>query len=428
VRDLGASFPRTSGAPGRHGLSRPGQNGRGAARQAAAAICPNVSVLRILFATPGYWPSTAYGGPIAKMRDLAGGLVGRGHTVEVVTTTLTAPDRRPDRTGRIESVDGVAVHYLGTPLRYRWMGITPSLRRTLAGLDRPDIVHVFGFRDFVGTVTARWAQRERIPFVFEGLGMVRPRLHKVALKRALDATIFRPVLAQAALLVAASSLESSEYLDAGIEPGRVAIRPNGFPAPVEAAKRPGPLRSLLGLDIETPLVLSVGRVAHGKGIELLVRALPAVPGAHLAVVGPDDRGLTTELKALADGLGLAGRVHFTGAWPSSPVPPALYSDADVCGLASAGESFGMAAAEAAAAGTALLVTDRCGIAELLRDGAGLVVSYDQTEISTALARLVADDDLRRRLGAGARGVAAAWAWPKVAGLQEDLYRRALGNG
>jgi glycosyltransferase involved in cell wall biosynthesis len=103
----------------------------------------------------------------------------------------------------------------------------------------------------------------------------------------------------------------------------------------------------------------------------------------------------------------------------------LYGDADVFVLASAHESFGMAAAEAAAAGRATVVTDRCGIAEMLRDGAGLVVPYDQVALGSAIARLIGDAGLRRRLGDGARAVAAQWSWPRVVELQETIYRQAL---
>jgi glycosyltransferase involved in cell wall biosynthesis len=88
----------------------------------------------------------------------------------------------------------------------------------------------------------------------------------------------------------------------------------------------------------------------------------------------------------------------------------------------------MAAAEAAAAGTASVVTDRCGIADLLGNEAGIVVPYEQRAVCAALARLLGDPELRRRLAAGARAVAAEWSWPRVVELQEDIYRQALERG
>jgi glycosyltransferase involved in cell wall biosynthesis len=359
------------------------------------------------------------------MRELAHGLVERGHTVEVVTTSLVSLDGTPGRVSRTELVDETVVHYLGTPLRYRWMGITPSLGGRLAKVERPDVVHVFGFRDYVGTRSARWARSRGIPYVFEGLGMVRPKLRKIAIKATLDRTIYRAVLEGAALCVATSEREADEYVDAGVARSRIVVRPNGFPTPVEPTKRPGPLRRQLELGESGALLLSLGRVAPGKGIELVVESLPALEGVHLAVVGPDERGTASELAALARRLRVDDRVHLVGPWPGSAPPLDVYGDADVFVLASAHESFGMAAAEAAAAGTVPVVTDRCGIADLLSDGAGIVVPHDRDALREALAQLVADPELRLRLAAGARLVAAEWSWQHVVELQEDVYWRAV---
>jgi glycosyltransferase involved in cell wall biosynthesis len=380
--------------------------------------------LRVLFTAPSYWPSTAFGGPVRQMYELAAGLVARGHAVEVVTTSLVNLDERPNRAARTELVAGSTVHYLGTPLRYRWIGITPSLGRRLGELPRPDVAHVFGFRDYVGTRSARWARREDVPYVFEGLGMLRPKLHKVKLKSMLDGTVYRGVVEGARLLVASSGREHGEYLDAGVDPSRIVVRPIGFPSPRETIERPGALRRQLGLEADVPLLLSVGRVAPGKGIDWLIRVLSELDGVHLVVVGPDDRGTTAELVTLARTLRLLERVHLLGPRPPSDVLE-LYGDADVFVLASASESFGMAAAEAAAAGTVPVVTDRCGIADLLGDGAGLVIPYDPVALGSAIAELLADPGLRLRLGEGARAVAAEWSWPRVVELQETIYRQAL---
>ena len=74
-------------------------------------------------------------------------LVAHGHEVEVVTTTIVDLAHRPASRSHVGVVDGATVHYLATPLRYRWMGITPTLPLELERLQRPDVAHVFGFRD-----------------------------------------------------------------------------------------------------------------------------------------------------------------------------------------------------------------------------------------------------------------------------------------
>src|SRR5687767_4326312 len=105
--------------------------------------------LRILFASPAWWPAVAFGGPVWVGRELTARLAARGHRVEVLTTSLLDVNRPPAGRTRVDDVAGARVHYLGTPLRYRWMGITPSLPLALTRLERPDVVHVFGFRDVV---------------------------------------------------------------------------------------------------------------------------------------------------------------------------------------------------------------------------------------------------------------------------------------
>ena len=378
--------------------------------------------LRIVFAAPAYWPATAFGGPVPVMRALARELTALGHHVDVVTTTVTSIGTRPARRSRVAALDGVTVRYLGTPARFRWFGVVPSLGRALDALPRPDVVHVFGFRDFVSTVTARWCRTNEIPYVFEPLGMFRPKLRKVRLKRALDATLYRPVPRGAALAIAASEIERRE-LEAVVPTERIAIRPNAFPTPYDPPARPGPLRERLGLDAETPLVLSVGRIARGKGLEHLVAAVTSMERVHLAIVGPDDgHGLTSQLLLLRQRLGANGRVHLLGTVES---PLQLYGDADVLALPSAHENFGMVAAEAAAAGTASILTDRCGIAALLRDRGALVVPYGEAPLRDGLERLLGDDRLRAELGRAAREVAAELSPASVARLQAEIYERVV---
>src|SRR5262245_59034456 len=135
--------------------------------------------LRILLASPAYWPAHAFGGPVVVTRELVSRLVERGHALDVLTTTLRDVGGRPPARTTVATVDGAPVAYLGTPLRYRWMGITPSLPLALRRLERPDIAHVVGFRDPVTTGVAAWCRARRVPYVFEPVGMFRPRLRKV---------------------------------------------------------------------------------------------------------------------------------------------------------------------------------------------------------------------------------------------------------
>jgi len=374
--------------------------------------------LRILFAAPVWSPSRAFGGPVTAAGELVRRLVGRGHAVDVLTTTIVDLATRPAAHSSAGMVDGALVHYLATPLRYRWMGITPTLPVALARLHRPNVAHVFGFRDPVTTGTAAWCRIAHVPYVFEPLGMFQPRLRKVLLKRALDATVYRGVARGAAAVVVASERERDDVIACGIPAGKVHVRGNGFPTP-EPDVADGDLRERLGIPASAPVVLYVGRIAAGKGIEHLLEAARQIPEAHLVLSGPDDRhGISAVLQRAQSEL--PGKIH---TLPLTEEPPrALYPQADVFVLASEGESFGMVAAEAAAAGTPVVVSDRCGIAGSFAEGEALVVPYDRAAVVDAIRRVLSDDGLRRRLARGGVEAARRTSWDHVTDAQEAIYR------
>jgi glycosyltransferase involved in cell wall biosynthesis len=239
--------------------------------------------------------------------------------------------------------------------------------------------------------------------------MFQPRLRKVLLKRALDATLYRGVARGAAAVVVASERERDDVLACGVPAENVHVRGNGFPEP-DATPANGGLREQLSIPAEAPLVLYVGRIASGKGIDHLLAAMRELPDAHLVIAGPDDRhGVSTD----------GDRVH---TLPMSEEPPRhLYPQADVFVLASAGESFGMVAAEAAAAGTPVIVSDRCGIAGFFEDGEALVVPYDRDAVVGAIRRVLSDDTLREQLAHGGRAAARRTSWEHVTDVQERIY-------
>jgi glycosyltransferase involved in cell wall biosynthesis len=367
--------------------------------------------LRIVFAAPAWAPSRAFGGPVVAAGELVRRLVARGHDVDIVTTTILDLHQRPAARSSVGVVDGATVHYLATPLRYRWMGITPTLPLALARLNRPDVVHVFGFRDPVTTGTAAWCRLAHVPYVFEPLGMFQPRLRKVALKRVLDVTLYRGVARGAAAVVVASERERDDVVACGVSEEKVVVRGNGFPEPTCPGSDPGHVRDDLGIPSDAPVILYVGRIAAGKGIEHLVAAVHELPDAHLVISGPDDR----------HGVAPSGeRVHVL---PMSEEPPShLYPQADVFVLPSAGESFGMVAAEAAAAGTPVIVSDRCGVAGFFEDGEAVVVPYDQDAVVGAIRCVLDDDELRARLSRGGPAAARRTSWDSVTDEQERIYR------
>jgi glycosyltransferase involved in cell wall biosynthesis len=380
--------------------------------------------LRILFASPAYWPAHSFGGPVVVGRELVSRLVALGHAVDVVTTTLTDVGGRPRLRTCVVDVDGAQVAYLSTPLRYRWMGVTPTLPLHLRRLERPAVAHVMGFRDPVTTGVATWCRLRGVPYVFEPVGMFRPRLRKVRAKRAFDATLARGVVSGARLVVVSSPGERDDVVAGGVDPARVRLRGNAFPSPPAAAEG-DPLAGIVPSG--APVVLYVGRIAAEKGVEHLLGAARRLPGVHVVLAGPDDRhGTMAAVQATLSDPATAGRVHVLPATPGPPFD--LYRRADVFVLASGGENFGLVAAEAAAVGTPVVVSDRTGVASAFGEGEALVVPYDREATIAAIARVLDDESLRRSLGAGALRAAQRKTWDAVTDTQVAIYEEALEPG
>lgn len=153
-------------------------------------------------------------------------------------------------------------------------------------------------------------------------------------------------------------------------------------------------------------VVAIGRLERQKGFDLLLQAFGAVrkvhPAAELRIVGEGSE--RRRLEHLTDRLGLARHVQYAG-W----VPDVwdVLADADVFVLSSRYEGFPNALLEAMACGVACVAFDcPSGPGEIIRqqvDGL-LVPAGAAQELATAVARLLADESLRRRLGAAAESV------------------------
>jgi glycosyltransferase involved in cell wall biosynthesis len=189
------------------------------------------------------------------------------------------------------------------------------------------------------------------------------------------------------------------------------------------------LRARLALEADQPVVLYVGRLTAVKGLRHLLEAFRAVtdPRAVLVLAGEgEDR---EALRALAQTLGLAGRVRFTG-YVAPEATTAYYAIAQVAVLPSvtmpAGkELWGLVVNEAFNQGLPVIASDAVGAAAggLLRhDVNGLVVpERDAPALAAALNRVLGQAEIRARLGRSARQTIEQWTPERmVAGFRAAI--------
>jgi glycosyltransferase involved in cell wall biosynthesis len=135
----------------------------------------------------------------------------------------------------------------------------------------------------------------------------------------------------------------------------------------------------------------VSRVRHEKGIDVL---LDAMPGERLLVVGDGPDRAALERRAPAN-------VVWAGQQPWERAI-ALMKGMDIVVVPSRFEGFGLAAAEAMAAGKAVVASDVDGLREVVGDAGVLVPAGDAVALGAALRRLLADPAERAALGRKAR--------------------------
>jgi glycosyltransferase involved in cell wall biosynthesis len=181
----------------------------------------------------------------------------------------------------------------------------------------------------------------------------------------------------------------------GVPAERVTVIPPGVTPslwyrPVPAARDSGPVR-----------ILFVGGDLRRKGGDVLLDAFAALHQER-----PDVELHLVTKTSLAERPGV--HVH-GGLGPNSPELIALYHGSDIFCLPTRGDCLPMVLSEAGAAGLPLVSTAVAGIPEIVRDGeTGIVVPVDDTRaLTVALRTLVADPDLRRRLGIGAQELVVA---------------------
>ncbi len=296
-----------------------------------------------------------------------------------------------------------------------------------------DVVHIHSLFLFPQFAAYRAALSAGVPYIVSPRGALDPHLRKRArfAKAATNHLWQRSMLEHAAALHVTSDEEAR--LTADIAPRvRRHIVSNGIrwddyqnlPSGQAFRKR------YVGGSAD-PIVLYLGRLSHKKGIDILIRAFAlvqrAAPAARLAIVGPDDEGLTPAFIAQASREGVGDRVVFTGMLRGDDKLEALAAT-DVWALPSHSENFGVAVVEALAAGRATVISPAVNIApEIAAAGAGVVASLNAQAFAAEITALLRDPAKREALGVRAREFARRYDWSLVGPQLAAMYDEIAGE-
>jgi glycosyltransferase involved in cell wall biosynthesis len=241
-------------------------------------------------------------------------------------------------------------------------------------------------------------------------------------------------LRKARLVITVSGAFASQLQTHGVREDRIRVLHNSIVPDWLTPERAGDtqrLRDQLNIAEHEKVVLAVGRFSVEKALDDLVRAFALLQKqqprslVHLVLVG--DGPQRREIEELAASSGIQNRTHFIGQ-VSDPAP--YYALADVLALPSLSEGSPLALLEAMGAGLPIVATKVGGVPEMVQHekSALLVESRQPSQLSGALARVLNDEDLARKLGKGAQQMAHTRFTPQAHRAQRlAIYEEVLAG-
>ncbi len=377
------------------------------------------------------------GGPSFAMLGLAPAMASDGCHVHVLTTFKSGDD--PEMCADLEAA-GVAVTRVG-PVTGPLQRHAELKSKVDQAVSQADVVHIHGMWLEVLYLAATAAQRQKKPYLIRPCGMLDPWSLSQSRwrKKIMLALRVRKNLENAAALHFTADLERDLTAPLRLRPPAI-IEPNGVnlkevTIPVPESLHLRHAYPQLG---QGPVAFFLSRLHHKKGLDLLIQAFadvvkrwpeanaPNAPLPGLAIAGSGEPEYVESLIAMAANLEIADRVVFTGQLLGE-AKAAAFQSADVFCLPSHQENFGIAVAEALAAGTFVVISDQINIyREIVDAGLGDAVSLESNELADALLNRLKNPPQKAAARAG------VWAtdrynWDRIAERWVQVHYPTLLN-
>jgi glycosyltransferase involved in cell wall biosynthesis len=202
------------------------------------------------------------------------------------------------------------------------------------------------------------------------------------------------------------------------------VIPNGVPIP-DISESKAQIRDKLGLPLDVPLILFVGRLSHIKGVDILLRSLSRLNGREYRAMLAGTGAQRDELEQLAIQLGVRDKVDFLGlrddVWR-------LMLAADCLVLPSRWEGLPMVILEAMARAKPVIASAVGGIPEVIKDGVTgwLVPPEDPLALAETVNRVLSSPEMACSVGCAARElITTKFSIDVTAHRTLELYEKLL---
>ena len=390
--------------------------------------------MRILQIIPSI--SLVYGGPSQMVLGLSAALAAKNIDVTILTTDsngdigqlpLDVPLNEP-----IQQNGYQIIYFRCYPWR-RYKFSFSLLQWLNENARQFDLAHIHALFSPVTTLASTIARYHDLPYIIRPCGMLDPAdlQKKKRLKQIYATLLERPNLAGAAAIHFTSKEEAkiSERFGLGSTAKMPVPRDLVIPLGVTAGLFPKRLR-----ESQVPIILFMSRIAPKKGLDLLIPALESILGSgiefHFILAGsnPQDADYETQIKVQIHNSSLAKYTTITG-FVSGDLKAEVLTKADLFVLPSYYENFGIAVAEAMAAGVPVVISDRIHIAEDIQQAeAGWVGPLEVGAIANSIKSALLNPQERQRRGLNGKEYAKKhYNWEAIAQQTIDAYQQILSS-
>ena len=377
---------------------------------------------RILHVIPAL--ARRYGGPSAATLGMCRALRALGASVLVAATDADGHGRMPMDTGIVTEYDDVPVIWFPRQVSESFKWSRPLAHWLGDHVTDFDLVHVHAVFSHSTMAAASACHRAGVPYIVRPLGTLDPWSlnHHRLRKRILLASGLRRALECATRIQYTASDEQQlaeralPWLPAGV------VVPLGLEDAFfsdETSRTP-----------RADVIVSLARLHPKKGIDVLISAFHALPPAvrrtwRLVIAGDGEPAYVKHLKTMATDGDSAGQIDFVG-WLDLTRRIDLLRESRLLALPSHQENFGLAVAEAMAAGVAVMVTPAVNLAGAIAGArAGWVVERSVPAWTAALGDALPDAHELTERALAARRLAEEYRWPVVAERLRAMYGDAI---
>ncbi|WFN35333.1 glycosyltransferase [Methanogenium sp. S4BF] len=362
------------------------------------------------------------GGDVNVCCNISKKLAEKGHSLTIITSDY---DYDENFSSELQS-GGIEVIPFHCSFNMSYFFISPSMKKWLEQQMKSfDIIHLHSYRSYQNLLTCRFAKSNNIPYILQAHGSLCTFFQKKEIKKVFDYLWGFDLLADSAGFIALSTAEMMQYESMGAKTENIEIIPNGISLDkYDGLNKYESFKHQYGIESEK-VILYLGRVNKGKGLDLLLKAFSLVKmnynNVKLVIIGPDD-GALNDLKTIANELAIDQDVIFTG-FVSEEEKIAALLDADIFATPYYW-GFPVTFIEAMACRTPIITSRNENNLEWIDNFVGYTTDYSETCFATSIEKLLLDDEVRERFASnGLQLVKQKYDWNKIVDDVEKIYSK-----